>query len=107
MTRDDDQLDVTSLTRQIKELTNRLVEAHEGRSEESLTHTAGGGLVKATVSATGQLQHLEISPVITDPGNVEMLADTVVAAVQNAREAVAARYTARFDGLFDGLIDRL
>ena len=46
--------------------------------------TAGGGVVKATVSGKRQLTELTIQPEAVDPEDVEMLCDLVTAAVNDA-----------------------
>ena len=46
--------------------------------------TAGGGVVKATVSGKRQLTELSIQPEAVDPEDVEMLQDMVMAAVNEA-----------------------
>ena len=46
--------------------------------------TAGGGVVKATVSGKRQLTELTIQPEAVDPEDVEMLQDLVVSAVNEA-----------------------
>jgi nucleoid-associated protein EbfC len=46
--------------------------------------TAGGGVVKATVTGKQQLVGLTIDPSAVDPEDVEMLQDLVVAAVNEA-----------------------
>ena len=53
--------------------------------------TAGGGVVKATVSGKRQLTELTIQPEAVDPEDVEMLQDLVVSAVNEAlRQAESA-----------------
>lgn len=49
--------------------------------------TAGGGVVKATVSGKRQLTELTIQPEAVDPEDVEMLQDMVIAAVNEAIRA--------------------
>ena len=50
--------------------------------------TSGGGAVKATIVGTRELQSIEIDPEVVDPEDVEMLQDTILAAVNEAmREA--------------------
>ena len=49
--------------------------------------TAGGGVVKATVSGKRQLTELIIQPEAVDPEDVEMLQDMIVAAVNEAMRA--------------------
>ena len=46
--------------------------------------TAGGGVVKATVSGKRQLTELTIQPEAVDPEDVEMLQDLVISAVNEA-----------------------
>ena len=57
--------------------------------EQEYTAAAGGGAVSATVNGTHQITKLEIKPEVVDPEDVEMLADLVTAAVNEAiRQAV-------------------
>ena len=49
--------------------------------------TAGGGVVKATVTGKQELVGLTIDPSAVDPEDVEMLQDLVVAAVNEALKA--------------------
>ena len=48
------------------------------------TGTAGGGMVKATMSGDGVLQSITIDPQALDPEDVELLQDMIVAAVNEA-----------------------
>ena len=50
--------------------------------------TAGGGVVKATVSGKRQLTELTIQPEAVDPEDVEMLQDLVISAVNEAMRQV-------------------
>ncbi|HJD23907.1 MAG TPA: YbaB/EbfC family nucleoid-associated protein [Firmicutes bacterium] len=53
------------------------------------TSAAGGGAVSATVNGKHQIVKLDIQPEVVDPEDVEMLADLVTAAVNEAiRQAV-------------------
>ena len=51
--------------------------------------SAGGGVVKATVTGKQQLVGLVIDPSAVDPEDVEMLQDLVMAAVIDALKAAA------------------
>ena len=51
--------------------------------------TAGGGAVSATVNGKHDLVALTISPDVVDPDDAEMLADLVMAAVNEANRAAA------------------
>jgi hypothetical protein len=49
--------------------------------------SAGGGVVSATVTGKQELLSVTIDPAAVDPGDVEMLQDLVVAAVNDALRA--------------------
>ena len=51
--------------------------------------TAGGGAVSATVNGKHDLVALTISPDVVDPDDAEMLADLVMAAVNEANRAAS------------------
>jgi nucleoid-associated protein EbfC len=46
--------------------------------------SAGGGVVRATVTGKQELLSITIDPAAVDPGDVEMLQDLVIAAVNDA-----------------------
>ncbi len=46
--------------------------------------SAGGGVVKATVTGDGDLRRISIDPSVVDPADVETLEDLVVAAINDA-----------------------
>ena len=51
--------------------------------------TSGGGAVSATVNGKHDLVALTISPDVVDPDDAEMLADLVMAAINEANRAAA------------------
>ena len=46
--------------------------------------SSGGGMVVCKVTGKGELKEIKINPQIVDPDDVEMLEDTVTAAVKEA-----------------------
>ena len=52
--------------------------------------TAGGGVVKVTMTGTGEVQAVTIAPEVVDPEEVDMLQDLVVAALHDAAAQVTA-----------------
>lgn len=83
------QPDMQQLLKQAQEMQRQLVEAQAELAGAEVRGTAGGGLVTATVTGTGELTALDIDPSVVDPEDVETLADLIVAAVRSA--AVEAR----------------
>ena len=64
--------------------------------EREYTATAGGGMVKATVTGKRELKALEIDPEALNPDDADMVCDTVIAAVN---EALRAAESAMTDGM--------
>lgn len=54
------------------------------QESKTFTASAGGGMVSATVNGKHELVSLTIKPEAVDPDDVEMLQDTVIAAVNEA-----------------------
>ena len=65
--------------------------------------TAGGGVVKATVSGKRQLTELIIQPEAVDPEDVEMLQDLVLSAVNEAMRSADADAAGTMSKLTGGL----
>ncbi|MGH3736563.1 MAG: YbaB/EbfC family nucleoid-associated protein [Micromonosporaceae bacterium] len=74
------------LLQQAQQMQQQLADAQAELTEAELTGTAGGGLVTATVSGTGELKALDIDPSVVDPDDIETLADLIVAAVRAAAD---------------------
>jgi DNA-binding YbaB/EbfC family protein len=58
--------------------------AQEELKDEVVEASAGGGMVKAAVSGALEVKSITIDPAAVDPEDVEILADTVLAAVNEA-----------------------
>ena len=76
------------LARQAQKLQQQMTKMQEEREERDYEATAGGGVVTARVNGKKELVALTIKPEAVDPEDVEMLQDTILAAVNEAmREA--------------------
>ncbi len=82
------QPDLTQLMKQAQQMQQQLVAAQEALAAREVTGSAGGGLVSATMTGSGELTALTIAPAAVDPDDLETLQDLVVAAVRDARRAV-------------------
>lgn len=72
----------------LRKLQQQVEDAQARLAETQVTGTAGGGLVTATMTGTGELVGIAIDPAAVDPDDIETLQDLVVAAVRDAgREA--------------------
>lgn len=75
-------------------------------AETEVEGSAGGGVVRATVTGAQVLRSVTIDPAAVDPADVEMLQDLVTAAVNEALDAsrkLAERKMAALGGLGGGL----
>jgi len=98
--------------KQIQQMQADMQAAHDALANTLIEGTAGGGVVKATVTGDGELRKVTIDPSVVDPGDVETLEDLVLAAIHEAmREAKEAQATKLgtatggidLDGLMGGL----
>jgi DNA-binding YbaB/EbfC family protein len=80
------QPNMQQLMKQAQKMQAQLEAAQEELAGTQIEGSAGGGLVKATVTGSGELLALVIDPQAVDPDDVETLADLVVAAVRDANE---------------------
>jgi DNA-binding YbaB/EbfC family protein len=82
------------ILQQAQQMQQQLITAQQELAEAEVTGSAGGGLVTAVVSGSGELKSLTIDPKVVDPEDTETLADLVVAAVRDANtqaQGLAAR----------------
>ena len=79
----------------------QMQKAQEELDEKVYEASAGGGMVSATVNGKHELVSLTIKPEAVDPDDVEMLQDTVMAAVNEAMRSAdneAANNMSRLTG---------
>jgi nucleoid-associated protein EbfC len=76
--------DMQQILQQAQKMQEQLMSAQEELANAEVSGSAGGGLVTATVSGSGELKSLTIDPKVVDPEDVETLADLIVAAVRDA-----------------------
>jgi DNA-binding YbaB/EbfC family protein len=73
------------LMKQAQAMQEKLQEAQARLAETQVEGTAGGGLVTVTLKGAGELARLVIDPTLMVPGEVEIVADLIVAAHADAR----------------------
>ena len=95
------------LMRQAQKMQQAMTEAQEKLDAAEYEASAGGGVVSVKVSGKRELLSITIDPQIVDPDDVEMLQDTIMAAVnealrkgEEAREATMSRMAPGMGGMF-------
>jgi DNA-binding YbaB/EbfC family protein len=91
------------LAKQIQQMQADMLKAQEQLAEETVDVTAGGGMVKITITGHQRVQSIELNPEIVDPEDVEMLQDLLLAAINQAIEQSQAMAAERLEGLTGGM----
>lgn len=87
---DPNNFDLEGLMSAAQAMQDQLARAQASLAEQTVEGTAGGGLVAASVSGTGELVSLRIDPAACDPEDTETLADLIIAAVRDANAKAIA-----------------
>ena len=92
-------MDMNKMLQQVQELQAQMEKAQAELANETVEASAGGGMV--TVKATGDLQvtEIKISPEAIDPDDPEILADMVLAAVNEALRSAQALAQSKLGGM--------
>ena len=77
--------DMMKMMGKLGEMKSKMAEAQEKIAELRATGESGAGLVKATVNGAKKLISLDIDPSLLNPGDVQMMKDLIVAAVNHAQ----------------------
>ncbi|MDQ1690279.1 MAG: nucleoid-associated protein EbfC [Pseudonocardiales bacterium] len=78
------QPNMQQLMKQAQKMQQQLAVAQAELAQTEIEGSAGGGLVSATVTGSGELLRVTIDPKVIDPDDVDTLQDLVVAAVRDA-----------------------
>ena len=77
-------MNMQQIMAQAQKMQEQLEEAEENLKDVCIDASAGGGMVKATVTGDMRLESIAIKPEAVDPDDVEFLQDMIVAAVNEA-----------------------
>ena len=75
---------MNDILRQAQVMQSKLTKLQQEMAERSYEAASGGGMVKAEVSGKQELRKLTIDPKALEGGDVEMLQDLILAAVNEA-----------------------
>lgn len=81
----------------------RWTEIQTKLAQETVSVSAGGGMVQATADGRGQIRSIKIDPEAIRGGDVELLEDLILAAVAQAQQRAAELYQAEVRKLTAGL----
>ena len=94
---------IGNLMKEAQKTAERMQDMEAELADEKIETSAGGGVVKATVSGAGQLLELNIDPKVVDPDDVEMLQDLVLTAIREGLQRATEVREERIQGITGGL----
>ncbi len=90
---------MNQLLKQAQQMQAEMAKAQEQLKNETVEASAGGGMVKVTMTGDMELRQIEISPDAVDPEDVDMLQDMVTAAVNEALRSAQELAANRMGGI--------
>jgi nucleoid-associated protein EbfC len=96
-------VDMNKMMQQVQEMQAQMAQAQQELASETVEASAGGGMV--TVKATGALEitEIRIAPEAIDPDDPELLADMVLAAVNEALRSAQSLAESKLGNTLGGL----
>ena len=91
------------MLKQVQKMQADMAKAQDELATMTVDASAGGGMVKVTVTGALEVQKVTIDPAAVDPEDVEMLEDLVTVAVGEAQRKAAEAAQAEMGKLTGGL----
>ena len=98
--------DMNKMLQQVQEMQGQMAKAQEELAKETVEASAGGGMVTVKANGAGDVVSITIDPKAIDPDDPELLADLVLAAVNEALRSARGLMESKMSGLIpEGLGD--
>jgi DNA-binding YbaB/EbfC family protein len=95
--------DMNKMLEQVQQMQSQMQKAQEELKNETVQATAGGGMVTVTATGDGEISEIKIDPKAIDPNDPELLADMVVAAVNEALRSAHGLLEAKLGPALGGM----
>ena len=96
------KMDMNKLMQQAQQMQTQMQQAQEEAANEIVEASAGGGMVTVKATGGGEIVGITIDPRAIDPDDPEMLADLVLAAVNEALRSASALMESKMQGMLPG-----
>ena len=97
------KMNPNDLMSQFTSMQEQMAAQQEALADETVTVTAGGGMITIVITGHQRVQSIEINPEVIDPDDVEFLQDMLVAGVNAAIEQSQAMAAEKMEGITGGL----
>ena len=96
-------MDFNKLMQQAQQMQQEMQDAQAELADQTVEASAGGGMVTVKVSGALEVKEIRISPEAIDPDDPELLADTILAAVNEGIRSAQSMVESRMSGMLGGL----
>ena len=100
-------MDMNKLMQQMGQMQEEMQKAQDELEHETVESSAGGGMVSVTATGAGEIKQIRIDSKAIDPDDPEMLADMVLAAVNEAIRSARGLQETKLGGLAGGALGGL
>ena len=100
-------MDMDKLMQQVGQMQEQMQQAQTELEHETVESSAGGGIVSVTANGVGEIKQITIDPKAIDPDDPELLADMVLAAVNEALRSAHSLAESKLGGLAGGTLGGL
>ena len=96
-------MNIGQIAKMAQQMQTQMAQVQQELRETTLEATAGGGAVRVVITGSGEVRLIEIDPGAVDPGEVEMLQDLVLTAVNDAIARAKELEQQRMAGIAGGM----
>jgi nucleoid-associated protein EbfC len=100
-------MDMNKLLQQVGQMQDQMQKTRDELANETVEASAGGGMVHVTATGAGDLTQIKIDRKAIDPDDPELLADMVLAAVNEAIRSARSLQETKLGGLAGGALGGL
>ena len=94
---------MNKMLQQVQQMQEQVAKAQEELATQTVEASAGGGMVTVTATGAGVIKEIKIAKEAIDPDDPDMLADMVLAAVNEALRSAQGLMESRLGGMMGGL----
>jgi len=96
-------MDMQKMIKQAQQAQAQMVAMQDELATETVDASAGGGMVKVTMTGAQELVSVKIDPEALDPEDVELLEDMIVAAVNEAARSAGELANVKMQAITGGM----
>ena len=96
-------MNMQQMMKQARKMQEQLAAAEDNLKTQTVDTSAGGGMVKVTMTGDMKIESIKIDPDACDPEDAEMLQDMIMAAVNEAIRSVGELANKQMGAITGGL----